>query len=123
MGQERREVWAKRVERWSESGLSGAEYAAEIGVKEGTLRHWKWALGRESRDPGWEAEAARRGRRQERAAFVEVLAPTARSASGSTGAGLIEPLELILRDGLRIRVPSHFDAISLRRLLEALRTC
>jgi hypothetical protein len=28
-----REAWAKRVERWRGSGLTAAEYAAEIGVK------------------------------------------------------------------------------------------
>src|SRR6266851_7518581 len=34
----RRDEWAKRIEQWAESGLSGAEFAREIGVKEGTLR-------------------------------------------------------------------------------------
>jgi hypothetical protein len=40
-----REAWAKRVERWRDSGLSAAEYAAEIGVKAHTLSWWKWRLG------------------------------------------------------------------------------
>jgi hypothetical protein len=41
-----RDEWAKRIERWTDSELTGAEFAAKIGVKEATLRHWKWALAR-----------------------------------------------------------------------------
>jgi hypothetical protein len=29
-----REEWAKRVERWRDSGLTTAEFAAELGVSE-----------------------------------------------------------------------------------------
>jgi hypothetical protein len=36
-----RAAWAKRVERWRESGLTAARYAADIGVK----RHiWRRAI-------------------------------------------------------------------------------
>src|SRR6266851_6793007 len=68
-----REEWAKRIERWIDSGLTGAEFAAEIGVKETTLRHWKWALSRHTREPGWEAKAARERRQQRAPEFVEVV--------------------------------------------------
>jgi len=40
----RRDEWAKRIERWTESALTGAQFAQQIGVKESTLRHWKWRL-------------------------------------------------------------------------------
>ena len=39
-----REEWAKRVERWGDSGLTAKEYAAEIGIKAHTLSWWKWRL-------------------------------------------------------------------------------
>jgi hypothetical protein len=44
-----RAVWAKRVERWGESGLTCAEFAAELGINPRTLTYWKWILGKEAR--------------------------------------------------------------------------
>lgn len=41
---ESREVWAKRVERWRESGLGCAEFSSEIGVNPKTLSFWDWRL-------------------------------------------------------------------------------
>lgn len=40
MARDGREVWAKRVERWRESGLTAKEYAAEVGLNPNTLTHW-----------------------------------------------------------------------------------
>lgn len=109
-----RDEWTKRVERWTESGLTGAEFAAEIGVKEATLRHWKWALQREAQEPGWEAKAARARRRRHRAEFVEIIAP---SSSAPVAA---ETLELTLRNGLRVRLPVQVGPASLQRILDVL---
>ena len=44
-----RAVWAKRVERWKESGLTAKEFATEIGVNPRTLSHWKWMLSKGER--------------------------------------------------------------------------
>jgi hypothetical protein len=41
-----REEWAKRVKRWRESGLSAEQYASELGINAGTLKFWKYQLGR-----------------------------------------------------------------------------
>lgn len=109
-----REEWAKRIERWVDSGLSGAEFAAEIGVKETTLRHWKWALSRHTREPGWEAKAARERRQQPAPRFVEVI------ASSMPPAASPELLEVTLRNGLKVRLPVQFDPSSLQRLLDVL---
>ena len=68
-----RDQWAKRVERWCESGLTAAEFAAEIGVKEATLRHWKWALRRHATEPGWEAKDLERLARY-RSAWARIVA-------------------------------------------------
>jgi hypothetical protein len=110
-----REEWAKRIERWAESGLTGAEFAAEIGVKETTLRHWKWALRRHAQEPGWEAKAARERRQQRAPQFVEVIA-------SSTPPPSPELLEVTLRNGLKVRLPVQFDPTSLQRLLDVLET-
>jgi hypothetical protein len=121
-----REVWAKRVERWSDSGLTAKEYAAETGLNANTLMHWKWRLG---------AEARRRQRAPrpivEAVQFVEITPPAAGAQAPAIPASVApppapapaivdEPLEVILRDGLRIRVPVQFDPGALRRVVAAL---
>ncbi len=46
MGRRRanRDEWQKRVERWSDSGLSAKQFAAETGINAGTLQYWKCRL-------------------------------------------------------------------------------
>jgi len=74
--------------------LSGREYAERIGVKEATLRHWAWQLSHEARS---------------QPAFVEVVAPRSE-----------EPIEIVVRKGVRIQVPREFDEETLRRVVAAL---
>jgi hypothetical protein len=66
-------------------------------VKEATLRHWAWQLDHDAR-------ASQVG-----AAFVEVVATRP-----------CDVIELVVRDGLRIRVPNDFDEAVLRRVVAAL---
>jgi hypothetical protein len=114
MGRESRETWAKRVERWKDSGLTAKEYAAEVGISAHSLTWWKWRLSSKS---GIAAKGARPRRRARKASpdtaapltFVELSAPTT-----------AEPFEIVLPSSLRIRVPSGFDATVLRRLLDVL---
>jgi hypothetical protein len=107
-----REEWAKRVERWGDSGLTAKEYAAEIGIKAHTLSWWKWRLssgataqGRVPRKRRATASPAIAGP----LTFVEMAAAVAH-----------EPLEVVLPSSIRIRVPSTFDAPALGRLLDVL---
>jgi hypothetical protein len=116
-----REEWAKRVERWRDSGLPCAEFAAELGINPRTLTYWKYILGKEARGEkrtwgrrGGEGRSeAVRGRRAEVAAspasFIEVQAVTR-----------VSQFELELRGGRRLSVSRDFDASALRRLLEVL---
>src|SRR5712692_3319933 len=89
------------------SGLSGREFAGEIGVKEGTLRHWKWYLDRLRT-----RRAATTPSR--RAQFVELIAPTTQTSAMSGIVASPEPFELVLGNGLRIRIPARFDPDALR---------
>lgn len=89
-----RETWVKRVERWRESGLSAAEFAAEIGVTPKSLSWWKWQLGKASA-----AAATKRRKKTAKVAvtpltFVEMTAPV----QG-------EPIEIVFPRGVRVRVP------------------
>jgi hypothetical protein len=111
MPRESRDVWTKRVERWRASGLTAEEYATETGVKANTLRHWSWLVGQKRRA----REKAPAGRVAGRVppAFVEVVtAPAAAVAATSA-----EPIEIVVRDAIRIRVPIGFDDDVLRRVI------
>lgn len=49
-----REQWAKRVERWRDSALTTAGFAAEPGNNPKTRTYWAWTLTREaSGKSGW----------------------------------------------------------------------
>ena len=118
-----REEWAKRVERWRDSGLTAAEFAAELGINARTLIYWKYMLGKEAR--GEQRVGPSRKARQRRVA--RKLASKA-SASNPIATGLVEVqavsrderFELELGTGRRLHVPRTFDAAELRRLLEVL---
>jgi transposase-like protein len=109
-----REEWAKRVERWADSGLTASEFAAELGINPRTLSYWKWVLKRDASSPGAKRSPRRANLRRREAAV--------------RGSGLIEiqarpsetSFELELEGGRKVRVPSGFDADGLRRLLSVL---
>jgi hypothetical protein len=90
-----RAEWVKRVGRWRASKLSGSLFAANEGVREGTLRHWAWRLGQDEQ-------------RAVEPAFVEVVVPHQTSGSG---------VEIVLRSGMRVRVEREFDEATLSRVI------
>jgi hypothetical protein len=47
-----RAEWAKRVERWKDSGLSAEEFSSELGINARTLIYWKYTLSREAAADG-----------------------------------------------------------------------
>jgi hypothetical protein len=112
-----RDVWAKRVSRWRESGLTAKEFAAETGMNAHTLAHWAWKLG----DAGGQAVARRRAAPARPAqAWVEVITGDHRngaSPSASTRITASSCFELVLAGGRTVRVPPDFDSEALGRLL------
>ena len=118
-----REEWAKRVERWRDSGLRCAEFAAEAGINPRTLTYWKWVLGKEARG---EKRVWPRGKGRKSSA--RRAASSATPSAEAVVSGLVEVqavprdarFELDLGAGRRLRVPASFDAAELRRLLEVL---
>jgi transposase len=114
-----REKWAKRVERWKDSGLTAKEFAAEVGINARSLSWWRWHLGR--------AEAAptekRRRRRRSRASPVETTKPGTVSPMTFvevTAPASIDALEVILPSTFRVCVRPGFDDATLGRLLDVL---
>ena len=113
---EGRDVWAKRVARWRESGLTAKEFAAETGMNVHTLAHWAWKLGAGGDQTG----RRRAGTARPAQAWVEVIArdhgngaspPAPRSSAASSC------FELVLPSGRTLRVPPDFDSDALERLL------
>ena len=129
MGRESREVWEKRVARWRDSGLSAREFAAEVGVNAGTLGWWSSRLRQD--EPGKAAPAPRRRGRVDRDGAARAAAPPPSvkwvevvGVDGSSGmqerAAASSPVFEVVVAGRTIRVPSDFDADSLRRLIAVL---
>lgn len=115
MARASREVWAKRVERWKDSGLSAKEFAAELDISPKSLTFWRWKL--RQLETGKGAGSTARGNRQTKTARVAPqgflqLVPT--SAPPSTA------LELVLRDGLVLRVAPGFDEATLLQVASLL---
>ena len=95
MARASRADWAKRVERWKDSGLTAKEFAAETGLNASTLSYWKWRLGVEQcSDKPADKPRTKKSRptrqppkaRSKAPTFVEVTAPTP----------VAEPLELVM---------------------------
>jgi hypothetical protein len=114
MAREKREVWEKRIVRWRESGLTSKEFAAELGVNAATLMQWKYRLAAEARGVKQQTVAPP----TEAVAFVEVKPTTAETERPRSIAQAA--FEVVLASGAVVRVPAHFDASTLRRLLDVM---
>jgi hypothetical protein len=101
---QRREFWQKHVDAWQHSRMSISAYCAEHGLIESSFRAGQRDL--ESCD-----EIPQSTQKSDAVRWVPVHIVATPTAS---------PLELVLPDGLVIRVPSGFDPQTLRRLLSAL---
>lgn len=115
MARETRSAWARRVERWRRSGLTGDEFAEREGVNARTLAFWKWRLKRDGADPSASKPMRRDGKR---VAFVELMptAPALSAASETRGASF----EVVLPIGYRVRIAPGFERNALAELLDVL---
>lgn len=113
-----REQWAKRVERWKDSGLSAKEFAAELGINARSLSWWRWCLAKGKTVPVEKRSRRRRSKVSSAIAkpvgispmtFVEMAAPVVTDA-----------LEVVLPTTVRICVRPGFDDTTLGRLLDIL---
>jgi hypothetical protein len=115
MDETKREIWAKRVERWKSSDLTAKEFAAEIGVNWHTLAHWSWRLAKQpSIDRGGKKQ--RRPRRTSPVRFAEVTPLEAIETIASPS------IEIAVSGTMVVRVPRSFDADTLRRVLDVVRS-
>ncbi|MEO0460857.1 MAG: hypothetical protein AAF219_08435, partial [Myxococcota bacterium] len=103
MARESREVWAKRVERWQDSGLTAREFSAELGINHRTLTFWKYKLKQQAR--GSMNSAAPAKPRKPRPEFVQALEPALTASC----------IEVDLHD-LVVRVPVQIATDRLREI-------
>ncbi len=113
-----REEWAKRVERWQDSGLPCAEFAAELGINPRTLTYWRYILRKEARGEKrtWPRRSAAASKTPRAPAAVAVTSPFVEVQAVTRAS----QFELEVRSGRRLSVARDFDASALRRLLEVL---
>ncbi|WP_394840662.1 hypothetical protein LZC95_26550 [Pendulispora brunnea] len=93
--------WRVHVEKWKTSGLTVREFASQERLSVQSLWAWKGRLLGVTRPVS-------------KPKFVPIVV-----TSKETKADKSAPFELILRTGHTLRVPAHFDAKALRRLLDA----
>ncbi|HMR06252.1 MAG TPA: hypothetical protein PKA88_10745 [Polyangiaceae bacterium] len=111
MKRESQETWAKRVERWQDSGLTSEAFCSEAGFNPRTLKYWKWRLGKAARSDAASARSAPRAKRTRVPRFVEVTPPPAPAADGQ--------IEITVRS-VTLRVPAATSG-ELGRVVDALK--
>lgn len=98
---QRAEHWAGVLAEWQRSGLPTREFCERRGVKLGTFSWWR-------------QELARRARRQRPSVeLVEIARPVVTERA----------VEVVLPNGIRLRVPVGFERRSLEELLGVVRAC
>jgi transposase-like protein len=117
MARATRAEWAKRVERWQDSGLTAKEFAAELEISPNSLTFWKWKLRQtETGGTSMRGSAHRREkskRRETPTRFLQLVpAPDAPVATST--------LEVMFANGVVLRVPKDFDEPALARLVNVL---
>jgi hypothetical protein len=105
-----RAEWTVEVARWRKSGLGSAEYATQRGLKRGTLLWWSRQVGAVSVADGPVGAAGVKP-----VTFVP-LRVREEHAEVSTGQGAIE---VILRNGRRVRIAGAVDGGILARVIDA----
>src|SRR6266849_771144 len=103
MGRESRAIWARRVRRWTRSGLTAERFARQEGVNPGTLSFWRWKLRHGA--PGRRGSAPAGRTMASPIDFVELVAARPPGPAGEPAA----VLELVLTSGYRVRLGAGFD--------------
>ena len=120
------ETWAKRVERWKDSGLTCGEFCAEIDINPRTLMYWAWKLRKEGKVAlNGHGAAPKREKRtrskplprapKRQGAAKKAEPPTFVELAPSPTAS--EPVEVVVRS-VTVRVPQTAAADLVRRAFE-----
>ena len=111
---ERRELWAKLIERWQASGLTQQAYCESESVSYATFKRWRVRLGKEQ------------GLGEAAVCFVPVSVrgkptPTARRVSAlGGGRSLLQGVEVRLASGRSLVLSGALEEAELGRLIRLL---
>lgn len=110
-----RAEWAKRVERWRDSGLTVKQFAAETGLKASTLTYWKWKLRSSASDADFITSGEHHTVNHDDRTLKSVAPKFVEMESVRTAAPA--PVEIVIDGRLTLRVPIGFDEETLSRVL------
>jgi hypothetical protein len=117
----RAKYWAGLVESWQKSGLTQAEFCRRRGVKAVTFAWWKRKLRGAAERTHQRSSRSSATRRRPEAKFTEVMWPDRVLAGDAPVAVTSETrfggYEIVLADGLLIRLPGDFDPEKVSRLI------
>lgn len=102
--------WPALLEQWSTSGESAERFGARIGVKPSTLTRWRKAVGSKSQ----RASVNHAASAAPVFARVQVVEPSAR---------VMGMIEVVIRDGLLVRLHGAVDANTLATVLGCAARC
>lgn len=117
----RAKYWAQLVRSWEKSGLTQAEFCRRRGVKAVTFAWWKRKLRGAAERTHHRRGRSTATRRRPEAKFTELLwpgrvltgvAPVAARPEAPSGS-----YEIVLGDGLLIRLPGDFDPEKVSQLI------
>lgn len=106
-------MWRKRVARLQRSGKSIRAFATEIGVNANTLAGWKVKLAQ-----GQPSKKSKRRQKQKAQGLSFVDITGALSPQVETDGGEFGRFELLLANGMTVRMPAQFETTGLQRLLD-----
>ena len=118
--QAKREKWGRIVQSWQASGLSQAEFCRRVGIPVWKLRWWRKRLAPAQRGAGQRARRSDANSSRGRGQFLAVGVVKGPELAGLGGASRRERLELVLRDGRRLRFPPEMDPEALAELAATL---
>lgn len=107
--------WSKLLDQWTKSGKSAERFAARVGVKPSTLA--KWQKSEASKGPPAAASVVR-AKKKERAASLFARVQVMERPTRADGL-----VEVVMRDGIMLRLHGSVDADTLGAVLGALSRC
>jgi transposase len=111
----KQQLWLERIQRWQNSHLTIRDFCARHHLREPSFYSWKRLLAERGLLPSVPAAAAQPN------ATASPTTPLFVAATLADTEAAPQPLEIVLPDGLAVRVAAGFDAATLRQLLALLR--
>jgi hypothetical protein len=111
----KQQLWLERIQRWQGSQLTIRDFCARHNLREPNFYSWKRILAERGLLPSVRPAAVQPNSAARSTTPLFVAATLTDTVAAS------QPLEIVLPEGLTVRVAAGFDAATLRQLLALLR--